>query len=87
VATLGHFATAACSAFRAEKQDHWLAGLESAFTTFGGVPEAVLMMDNPRALLVRHDAVTGRFSSTITYRVREASGLRACAPISPPAAT
>ncbi|MGM4954270.1 hypothetical protein ACT4MK_02645 [Bradyrhizobium barranii] len=43
-------------AFRAEKQEHWFAGLESAFTTFGGVPEEALM-DNPRALVVRHDAV------------------------------
>jgi transposase len=33
-------------AFRAEKQEHWFAGLESAFTTFGGVPEEVLM-DKP----------------------------------------
>lgn len=30
--------------------------LESTFTTFSGVPEEVLM-DNPRALVVRHDAV------------------------------
>ena len=35
----------------------WFAGLESAFTTFGGVPEEVLM-DNPRALVVRHDAAS-----------------------------
>jgi transposase len=33
-------------AFRAEKQEHWFAGLESAFKTFGGVPEEMLM-DNP----------------------------------------
>ncbi|MCK1687957.1 transposase [Bradyrhizobium sp. 145] len=44
-------------AFRAEKQEHWFAGLESTFTTFSGVPEEVLM-DNPRALVVRHDAVS-----------------------------
>ncbi|UFW91973.1 hypothetical protein BjapCC829_49250 (plasmid) [Bradyrhizobium barranii] len=50
------FAAAACSCVRGEKQEHWFAGLESAFTTFGGVPEEVLM-DNPRALVVRHDAV------------------------------
>lgn len=39
------------------KQEYWFAGLESAFTTFSGVPEEVLM-DNPRALVVRHDAVS-----------------------------
>jgi transposase len=33
------------------------AGLESAFTTFAGVPEEVLM-DDPRALVVHHDAVS-----------------------------
>jgi len=44
-------------AFRAEKQEHWFAGLESALTVFGGLPEEVLM-DNPRALVVRHDAVS-----------------------------
>lgn len=56
VATLGHSRRLHVRAFRAEKQEHWFAGLESAFTTFGGVPEEVLM-DNPRALVVRHDAV------------------------------
>ena len=36
---------------------HWFSGLESAFTTFGGVPEEVLM-DNPRALVVAHEATS-----------------------------
>jgi hypothetical protein len=57
VPTLGHSRRLHVRAFRAEKQEHWFAGLESAFTTFGGVPEEVLM-DNPRALVVRHDAVS-----------------------------
>src|SRR5262249_40767069 len=57
VATLGHARRVHVRAFRAEKQEHWFAGLESALTTFGGVPEEVLM-DNPRALVVRHDAVS-----------------------------
>jgi transposase len=57
VATLGHSRRLHVRAFRAEKQEHWFAGLESAFMTFGGVPEEVLM-DNPRALVVRHDAVS-----------------------------
>jgi transposase len=55
VATLGYSRRLHVRAFRSEKQDHWFAGLESAFRTFGGVPETVLM-DNPRALVVRHDA-------------------------------
>ena len=57
VATLGHSRRLHVRAFRAEKQEHWFAGLESAFTTFGGVPDDVLM-DNPRALVVRHNAVS-----------------------------
>ncbi len=44
-------------AFRHERQESWFSGLESAFTTFGGVPEEVLM-DNPRALVERHDAAS-----------------------------
>ncbi|MCP1845664.1 hypothetical protein J2R78_008698 [Bradyrhizobium sp. USDA 4538] len=52
VATLGHSRRVHVGAFRAEKQEHWFAGLESTFTTFSGVPEEVLM-DNPRALVVR----------------------------------
>ena len=36
VATLGHSRRLHVRAFRAEKQEHWFAGLESAFTTFGG---------------------------------------------------
>ncbi|WWP80868.1 IS21 family transposase [Bradyrhizobium sp. 26S5] len=57
VATLGHSRRLHVRAFRAERQEHWFAGLESTFTTFSGVPEEVLM-DNPRALVVRHDAVS-----------------------------
>lgn len=55
VATLGHSRRLHVRAFR--KQEHWFAGLESAFATFGGVPEEVLM-GNPRVLVVRHDAVS-----------------------------
>lgn len=57
VATLGHSRRLHVRAFLGEKQEHWFTGLESALTTFGGVPEEVLM-DNPRALVVRHDAVS-----------------------------
>ncbi|MGY3473667.1 hypothetical protein [Bradyrhizobium ottawaense] len=44
-------------AFRNERQESWFDGLESAFVTFGGVPEEVLF-DNARALVVEHDAAT-----------------------------
>jgi len=57
VATLGHSRRVHVRAFRHEKQESWFTGLESAFSTFGGIPEVVLM-DNPRALVVRHDAVS-----------------------------
>jgi len=62
VATLGYSRRLHVRAFRSEKQEHWFAGLESAFRTFGGVPETVLM-DNPRALVVRHD----RASRTVEF--------------------
>lgn len=57
VATLGHSRRLHFRASLGEKQEHWFAGLESAFTTFGAVPEE-LLMDNLRALVVRHDAVS-----------------------------
>jgi transposase len=57
VATLGHSRRCHVQAFRHERQESWFIGLESAFLAFGGVPEEVLM-DNPRALVVRHDAVS-----------------------------
>jgi transposase len=57
VATLGHSRRLHVRAFRHEQQASWFSGLESAFMTFGGVPEEVLM-DNPRALVVRHDTVS-----------------------------
>jgi len=62
VATLGHSRRCHVRAFRHEKQESWFSGLESAFMAFGGVPEEVLM-DNPRALVNRHDAA----SRTVTF--------------------
>ncbi|MDE5465712.1 hypothetical protein GWG67_34545 [Bradyrhizobium sp. CSS354] len=53
VATLGHSRRLRGRAFR----EHWFAGLESTFTTLSRVPLEVLM-DNPRAVVVRHDAVS-----------------------------
>jgi hypothetical protein len=51
------FATVACACVPGGAVEAPVAELESAFTTFGGVPEEVLM-DDPRALVVRHDAMS-----------------------------
>jgi transposase len=82
VATLGYSRRLHVRAFRSEKQEHWFAGLESAFRTFGGVPETVLM-DNPRALVVRHDATrrTVEFNDKlIAFAKHWRFSPRACAP-------
>jgi transposase len=82
VATLGHSRRLHVRSFRAEKQEHWFAGLESAFTTFGGVSEEVLM-DNPRALVVRHDAVSRSVQfndKLIAFAKHWGFRPRACAP-------
>jgi transposase len=82
VATLGQSRRCHVRAFRHEKQESWFSGLESAFTTFGGVPEEVLM-DNPRALVVRHDAAsrTVEFNDRLTAFARHwGFKARACAP-------
>jgi transposase len=57
VATLGYSRRCHVRAFRNERQESWLDGLESAFLAFGGVPEEVLV-DNARALVMSHDAET-----------------------------
>jgi transposase len=57
VATLGYSRRLHVRAFRAERQEHWFAGMESAFRSFGGVPEEVLL-DNARALIQHHDPVS-----------------------------
>jgi transposase len=82
VATLGHSRRGHIRAFRHERQESWFAGLESAFPTFGGVPEEVLM-DNPRALVVRHDAVsrTVQFNDKLlAFAKHWGFTPRACAP-------
>jgi transposase len=82
VATLGYSRRLHVRAFRSEKQEHWFAGLESAFRTFGGVPETVLM-DNPRALVVRHDRArrTVEFNDKLLAFARHwRFSPRACAP-------
>lgn len=82
VATLGHSRRVHVRAFRHEKQESWFIGLESAFTTFGGVPEVVLM-DNARALIVRHDTVSRQVTfndKLIAFAKHWGFGPRACAP-------
>jgi transposase len=82
VATLGYSRRCHVRAFRNEKQANWLAGLESAFTTFGGVPEEVLI-DNPRSLVSSHDATTRTvtFNATFLAFARHwRFSPRACAP-------
>jgi transposase len=66
VATLGYSRRLHVRAFRNEKQSNWLAGLESAFTSFGGVPEEVLI-DNPRSLVTSHDAATRTVTFNATF--------------------
>jgi transposase len=82
VATLGYSRRVHVRAFRAEKQEHWFAGLESAFMTFGGVPADVLM-DNQRALVVRHDMVSRQVAfndKLIAFAKHWGFNPRACAP-------
>lgn len=57
VATLGFSRRIFVAAFDHERQSAWFDGLEGAFQHFGGVPTEVLL-DNPRALVHRHDVVT-----------------------------
>ena len=57
VATLGYSRRCYVAAFRHERQSSWFRGLEGAFRHFGGVIKEVLI-DNPRPLVVDHDAAT-----------------------------
>ncbi len=57
VATLGFSRRLHVRAFRNERQESWLEGLESAFRHFGGVPTEVLL-DNDRGLVSRHEVET-----------------------------
>jgi transposase len=54
VATLGYSRKLHVRAYGHEKQDSWFDGMESAFRSFGGVPQEVLL-DNARALILDHD--------------------------------
>jgi hypothetical protein len=82
VATLGHSRRCHVRAFRHERQESWFAGFESAFLAFGGIAEEVLMY-NPRALVVRHDAVSRSVQfndKMIAFAKHWGFAPRACAP-------
>jgi transposase len=57
VATLGFSRRMHVRAFRNERQESWLEGLESTFRHFGGVTSEVLF-DNDRGLVSRHEVAT-----------------------------
>jgi transposase len=57
VATLGYSRRLFVRAFRHERQSAWFDGIEAAFNHHGGVAQEVLL-DNARALVDRHAAVT-----------------------------
>ena len=82
VATLGYSRRPFVRAFRHERQSAWFDGMEGAFQRFGGVPQEVLL-DNARALVDHHDAVTRevRFNERLHAFARH-WGFRphACAP-------
>ena len=65
-----------------ERQSDWFEGTEGAFLRFGGVPSEVLL-DNPKALVEHHDAVTRevRFNAGLHAFARYWGFTpRACAP-------
>lgn len=57
VATLGYSRRMHVRAFRNERQESWLEGLESTFRHFGGTT-AEILLDNDRGLVTRHDVQT-----------------------------
>jgi transposase len=82
VATLGYSRRVYVQAFRHQRQSAWLDGLEGAFRHFGGIPREVLV-DNARALVDHHDAVTRevRFNARLHAFARYwGFRPRACAP-------
>src|SRR3954453_5911076 len=57
VATLGFSRRMHVRAFRNQRQESWLEGIESTFRHFGGVTSEVLF-DNDRGLVSRHEVAT-----------------------------
>jgi transposase len=82
VGTLGYSRRCYVRPFRHERQSAWFDGVEGAFDHFGGATQEVLM-DNARALVDHHDAVTRevRFNSRLHAFARYWGFVpRACAP-------
>ena len=83
VATLGYSRRLHVRAFTNERQESWLAGIESAFRRFGGVTEEVLF-DNDRGLVSHHDRSTREVAFNARFRAFARHwGVRprACAPV------
>ncbi len=57
VAMLGYSRRVYVQPFQNERQSSWLEGIEGAFRHFGGLP-LDLLLDNAKALVKHHDAVT-----------------------------
>ena len=57
-AVLGYSRRLYCRAFRAQRQDDWLEGLDGAFRPFGGLTEQILC-DNASPLVTSHDRESG----------------------------
>ena len=72
VATLGYSRRLHVRVFRHERQECWFEGLESAFRSFGGSTEEVLL-DNARALGERHDAQTREVTFEVVPVLRTGS--------------
>ncbi|BCH19126.1 hypothetical protein MesoLjLa_59770 [Mesorhizobium sp. L-2-11] len=82
VGTLGYSRRMHIRASQRQRQADWFEGLEGAFLRFGGVPAEVLI-DNAKALVEHHDAVTRevRFNARLHAFARYwGFKPRACAP-------
>jgi transposase len=82
VATLGYSRRMHVRVFEHERQASWFDGMESAFAAFGGVTGEVLL-DNARALVVHHDAVTREVQFNdrlLAFAKHWGFAPRACAP-------
>ena len=82
VGTLGYSRRMNIRASQRQRQADWFEGMEGAFLRFGGVPAEVLI-DNAKALVEHHDAVTRevRFNARLHAFARYWGFTpRACAP-------
>jgi transposase len=82
VTTLGFSRRRHVSVWPCERQAQWLEGIERSFRHFGGVPEE-LLVDNPRALVSKHNAQTREvvFNPTFVAFCKHWGVVpRACAP-------